>query len=103
MKRRLTCFVLASMWLALSGCSRHIVLQTIDSPGEGPPYECMESGCEPAKEFPDYNQSGTTLLPLPWQCKSHGIGRVLILNAGSRTPKVTATCAAPDEPIGEMK
>lgn len=106
MRRLILCVCLASLWLIVAGCSRQIVLQVTEASGVGSSYECEEKSCEPASTSDPaaYSQSRTTFVALPRQCGTNGIGRILILNAGSKDPQVIVTCAAPSKstPLGTM-
>ena len=97
---------LVSLWFVLAGCSRNIVLRATDEPGSASSYTCVQMTCTTANEInpADYNRPRTTFRALPNQCGKNGIERILILNAGSKDPRVIVTCAAPSDggSIGTM-
>jgi hypothetical protein len=72
----------------------------------GPRYTCVVGEgkvCEPAAtDVPEeLNQSGTVFVILPRECKGK-IHQIVVLDAGSSTPKIDATCAPSEEPVEEM-
>ncbi len=103
----MTSLALVSLWFVLAGCSRNIVLSATDEPGSASSYTCVQMTCTTANEInpADYNRPRTTFRALPNQCGKNGIERILILNAGSKDPRVIVTCAAPsdDGSVGTME
>ena len=96
-----------SLMLAfLAGCSsRHVRLVAPDTTA-GSRYTCLAGEgmiCQPATtDVPsDLNESGTSFVILPRECKGR-FYQIMVFDAGSSKPKVEATCAPQEEPVDEM-
>jgi hypothetical protein len=92
--------------LLLDACGgQHLRLVSPDSTA-GPRYTC-EPGegrvCQPAAvDVPEeLNPSGTLFVILPRQCQGR-IHQIVVLDAGSSSPRVEATCAPQEDPLEEM-
>jgi hypothetical protein len=95
--------VLATFLGACAG--RQVRLVSPDTTA-GARYTCApgEGGvCQPATvDVPEeLNASGTLFVILPRECQGR-IHQIVVIDAGSSTPKVDATCAPKEEPLGEM-
>ncbi len=97
----------ALLTLALSACcgpSNFLLQEPLPLPPVVGSYACgpAPAGCRPdqATDETRFNQSGTTQVALPADCKT-GIRRILIQNAHSSDATVIVECAAPtsDSPI----
>jgi hypothetical protein len=98
--------VLLLLALALGACGGSQVRLVAPDTAPGPRYTCQPGEgmvCQPATtDVPqDLNQSGTVFVILPRECKGK-IHQIVVLDAGSSSPKVDATCAPQEEPIEEM-
>jgi hypothetical protein len=94
--------VLAALLGACGG--RQVRLVSPDTTA-GARYTCApgEGGvCQPATvDVPEeLNPSGTIFVILPRECQGR-IHQIVVIDAGSSTPKVDATCAPQEEPLGE--
>jgi hypothetical protein len=94
-------------WLLLAAvsCTRNVRLVVPHSTPSAR-YDCSaeKKECLPAAhDVPaDADRRGTAFVVLPAQCNGR-IHEVLVLDADSSNPRVTVTCAALENAIGEMQ
>jgi hypothetical protein len=99
--------VMPGLMLALlAACGGSQVRLVAPDTTAGPRYTCVSGEgkeCQPATtDVPsELNESGTVFVILPRECKGK-IHQIVVLDAGSSSPKVDATCAPSEEPVEEM-
>jgi hypothetical protein len=94
----------AGVLLCVCACSGQRVRLVAPDTTAGARYTCRaDTTCVPAtSDVPeDDNAQGTVFVTLPRECKGR-FQQILVIDAGSAKPSVSATCAPPEEPLGEM-
>jgi len=89
----------------VAACSHHVRLVMPDTTSSSK-YVCpigTAPACtpDPVDVPEDNSRSGTTFVRLPRQCQGR-ISEILVVDADTSEPKIHVTCAAHEEPVGEM-
>jgi hypothetical protein len=87
----------------LVGCAHHVQLVAADS-SPGASYVCSSERCTAATTIDpaQSNRARTKHYTLPRECGGR-VHQILVIDTRSDEPWVSVTCAAREEPIGEMR